>query len=303
MGPRRGLALPASFVSAAFALAFAGGPRDARAFCRASTCESGVRCEPATDTDCGTPLSWERACIGVSVHSKASAFFSASEARGAMLAAFAAWEDASCGGLRPGIHVEDLGYVSCGRVEYNSKAGNANTLLFHDDVWPHETGPHNIALTTVTFDTKTGEIFDADIEVNTASYTLTLTEPTADYDLLSVLTHEAGHFLGLAHSPSVDATMFSVYSPGTTEFRTLSADDASGICATYPPHGPETCNPIPRHGFASACGDDQVPNDCAFSPQIEGDSRSGSGFLGGLVTLLAAAVLRARAARRAPAAR
>jgi MYXO-CTERM domain-containing protein len=293
MGARRAPLLPllASIACIASFALVSLAPRSASAYCRATTCESGVRCEPATDSDCGVALSWRRACIGVSVHKRDSVAVSARDAQAAMLSAFAAWEGVSCGGVVPGIHVEDLGFVSCGQVEYNGKAGNANVLVFHDDAWPHVSGPHNIALTTVTFDTKTGEIFDADVEVNSASYTLTLGDTTSDYDLASVLTHEAGHFLGLAHSVSTDATMFAVYSPGTTDFRTLSADDASGICATYPPHGPETCNPIPRHGFSSLCGSEQVPSDCAFSPGNEGSRGSTSLALVGLVAL-------ARSARR-----
>ena len=39
-------------------------------------------------------------------------------------------------------------------------------------------------------------------------------------DLLSVLTHEAGHFLGVAHSSESAATMFPSYDNGSIELPT-----------------------------------------------------------------------------------
>jgi hypothetical protein len=74
------------------------------------------------------------------------------------------------------------------------------------------------------------------------------------YDLLSILTHEAGHMLGLSHSPVSEATMKIDYVPGDKGLRSLHQDDIDGICTAYPA-GPEgTCDPTPRHGFASDCG-------------------------------------------------
>ncbi len=79
----------------------------------------------------------------------------------------------------------------------------------------------------------------------------------------------------------------------------IGEDDIFGICATYPPRSfdRETCNPIPRHGFSSLCGSEQVPSDCAFSPGNEGSRGSaprGVVVLGALVGLGALA----RSARR-----
>jgi len=261
--------------AAAFLAVFAliAAARDASAYCRATTCDtSGVRCDPPTAEDCGEPLRWKRSCIGVSVQEDGTSQLVRKDVRGALLAAFAAWETADCGGTTPSLHVEDLSYIACGRIEYNSNGGNANAIIFRDGKWPHTSGPHNIALTTVTFDTGTGEIFDADIEVNTFQYSVTLSDTTNDYDLLSVLTHEAGHFLGLAHTPSTDATMFSVYPSGSVDFRSLSPDDTNAICAAYPPADtPSECNPIPRHGFASECAAEQPGGTCATASRPSED--------------------------------
>jgi hypothetical protein len=265
----------------------------ARAYCRATTCADGARCDPATPADCGEPLRWDRPCIGVSVQEDGSSQIGAEAARDLLLEAFAAWEGADCGDTRPGVHVEDLGFVACDAVEYNGSSGNANVLVFRDGAWPHPSGLHNIALTTVTFDAESGVIYDADIEINSGAYPLTVGPVTSDYDLPSVLTHEAGHFLGLAHSGAPEATMNAVYPEGTTDFRTLAPDDALAICVAYPPaDAPGRCDPIPRHGFSPACAADQTEGDCAVRPPARAPSARA-------LAVLAAAALAALTARRA----
>src|SRR6185436_12882868 len=96
---------------------------------------------------------------------------------------------------------------------------------------PNSAGTDTIALTTVTYDTEKGDIFDADIEINAAKVdgvvvnNFTTSDTDVDIDLLSVLTHEAGHFLGIAHSGVSDATMYPQYAPGNTALRDLTDDD------------------------------------------------------------------------------
>jgi MYXO-CTERM domain-containing protein len=59
--------------------------------------------------------------------------------------------------------------------------------------------------------------------------------PYNTYDLQAILTHEAGHFLGLAHSVDTSAIMYAFYSPGSIH---LTPDDVAGICTIYPPLAP-----------------------------------------------------------------
>jgi hypothetical protein len=120
----------------------------------------------------------------------------------------------------------------------------------------------------VTFDPDTGELYDADMEINaTTSVPLTVSGPVppGGYDFESIVTHETGHFLGMAHTPDARATMYARYVQGSTSMRDLSEDDVSGICAAYPPDGSRTtsvgspvaegvCDPTPRHGFSTQCG-------------------------------------------------
>jgi hypothetical protein len=154
---------------------------------------------------------------------------------------------------------------------------------------------NTLALTTVTYNPDTGEIYDADMEVNTAEYKIVASDvPKADeYDLRSILTHEAGHFYGLAHAPDVEATMYASYDGGETKKRDLAPDDVCGICAAYPPVRTATCDTTPHNGFASACGTPPAPKSSSgcHCNVVSSDS-NGDGSLAALAFALLAVVTR-----------
>src|SRR5262249_43161433 len=157
------------------------------------------------------------------------------------------------------IKVTEAAPVNCKQHEYNQKAGNANIILYHDDLWPYEGTNNTLALTTVTYNLDTGEIYDADMELNSADNDFTVGDTNVDFDLLSIVPHETGHFLGLAHSHESTATMWPSYDPPTTNLRHISADDIAGICAIYPPGSDRTCcDATPRHGFSPDCAAQQT---------------------------------------------
>lgn len=218
----------------------------------------------------------------------------------AVRAGFAEWSGQSCTDL---ALVETPAGSTSRRVGYVQGAANENLVVFRRS-WCKNVVPaghacltatapdqscdtifncfddqllsrSTIALTTVTYSPSSGQIFDADLEINAwgganGSVTsasgpsdgwyfscLSPTPGTSDcqmygdvgcdaMDLQNTVTHEAGHFIGLAHPCEVgeagnecvqaDAptTMYPRASMGEYEKRSLDPDDRSGVCDVYP---------------------------------------------------------------------
>ena len=287
-------------------LALGLAPRSAGAFCRTASCPDGVTgtaCTPSVkDCSGGVPIAWGSPCVSFWLQKDASSRIDLATAKQVFDAAFATWMDASCpGGGTPHIRIGYGGTVACNEHEYNQKTGNANAIIFRDDGWPYQGGGNTLALTTVTYNLDTGEIYDADMELNSAGTGFTTADTGVVFDLPSIVTHEAGHFLGIAHSAVSDSTMFPDYKPGSTTLRDLTADDVSAICAAYPPGGaiPSTCDTTPRHGFESDCyaggsgddggcdGDTKTDGCCTVAPGAGG--KRGSPSSGAVAIALGAA--------------
>ena len=94
--------------------------------------------------------------------------------------------------------------------------------------------PGNTAfgVTTIWYNTSTKYIFEADISINTA-YSYFVSLAGTGYDLISVMTHELGHALGLADCTDTEATMYGYMNPQETKKRTLATDDLNGLNALY----------------------------------------------------------------------
>jgi MYXO-CTERM domain-containing protein len=54
------------------------------------------------------------------------------------------------------------------------------------------------------------------------------------YDVWNTTAHEAGHFLGFAHTNVPGAVMFPTVSIGDLSKRSLHPDDVDGVCTVYP---------------------------------------------------------------------
>jgi len=239
-------------------------------FCRTMTCDPNdpkQHCEIDRNLCVlsGKPLAWPSNCVTIGVQKLGDTKdgYGYDEVAGVVQESFAPWMAADCGTGNPSISVQMIGPIECGVSEYSSDRANANIVIFREDEWPYVGAGNAIGLTTTRFDTKTGDLWDADIELNAYSARLRIGAPNGSADdLQSVLTHEAGHFLGLSHSSDPNATMRAIYDPRTdgTSFRTLEADDVAGICAVYPPERePATTSCENRHGFSEQCAADQPP--------------------------------------------
>jgi hypothetical protein len=282
----------------------------ALAFCRTTTCDTCVQPIVGCVTE-GLPLRWGTDCASYDLQQKASEQVSLAVATNVADRSFSAWTQVICPdtGAPPSIRVLDRGPVVCDEVEYNDPnaaqsphvGGNANIIVFRDADWEksnESVDPKStLALTTVTFSRSTGEIFDADIEVNSAKL-LSAADPVSpeSYDLQSILTHEAGHFFGLAHSrePCDGAdcpTMMASYVKGSTAFRSLEIDDIRGICDVYPvgrTAAASACTPM--HGFAGECGLPKPPKSGCSIVSAGGPDSGGLGVWVGLGWAFMAAV-------------
>jgi hypothetical protein len=157
-----------------------------------------------------------------------------------------------------------------------------------------------IAVTLVSFDRMTGEILDADIELNErgdanpTGFHFTVATPTPDdADLSTILLHEMGHFQGVGHSDVSLAVMWPQAGLGE-ERRDLRYDDALAICAVYDPTNRPSegvCDTTPRGGF-----DPGGSQGCQCNAQRGSFGRAGV-WVG--VVLLSLAATRARSRRRA----
>ncbi len=311
------------FLSVAIAPLLALIPKSAHAFCRTTTVAIPTTYAP-DQKGCwseGVPLFWRNQCVGYSLQKAAGENIPYPVASDVMDAAFNRWAVVPCpqasadGHVSVSIRPFDNGPVACTKVEYNANASNQHVIVFRDAKWPHPGDQYNtLALTTVTFNTITGEIYDADMEVNTADQPITADGKVLPdgYDLESIITHEAGHFYGLAHSENLRATMYPQYQHGTTLMRSLSHDDVEGICAIYPPNGKRnvgtsvdksgqidatSCDPTPRHGFSTLCKDEQPSRKKSFLP-CSAAARSPGRSVSSVAMVIASASMAAVAAMR-----
>ena len=254
LGRRLVSALVPRLVSVSLAAALVCVAGEAAAFCRTTTCTKGCESDFDGCPSTGLQLWWKTACVGFALDPQLTQNLPPEATRDALRKAFAAWADLDCGGgKRASITFTQQPDYPCHRAWYRSDGPNVNLVVFKDDDWTYRGIDGTLAKTTVTFDSKSGEILDADIEVNAAYNNLSVGDGKVAYDLQAIMTHEVGHLLGLAHSSDFEATMFASYDPGTTALRTLAPDDVKAVCAAYPPGRSAVCDPTPRGGMASDC--------------------------------------------------
>ncbi len=284
-------------------------PEQADAFCRTTTCDESISCDDAPKECCridsegcivgGKELYWPTSCISFSTDKKGSVLrnISAEQMSETVENALSVWlEQVDCGGSRPTLSCANLGLSECGVPTVNSqgKYGNTNEWLFSDSTEQllnssinnsQVISSNTLALSTVSFDYTTGEIFDVDVDFNSAEFEFSNNPSETSFDLASVVAHEAGHFLGLADPFMPTSTMALSAVPGDTSKRTLTSDDKQGICDIYAAELPNQTNSCePEGGYSTACVEKQ--SGCSLGYSAQSSSTSTLWFLLGTILLM-----------------
>jgi len=203
-------------------------------------------------TEVGKRIRWSVPAVQMQMDPEFERFLGPGDAYASLAMGFEAWR-----GLprvpdliiRPGTP-DTLGH-------HDGRATNGIYLLRD---WPYEAA--KLAVTIVTYEMDTGRLLDADIVVNGKADFAVLDEPVkgakAEYDLPAVLTHEAGHVLGLGESNSgQEATMWPYARPDDIDKRSLDEDDENGAIESYqsaPPPAADGCGPSTVGGRAGSRG-------------------------------------------------
>lgn len=235
----------------------------------------------------GPSLAWFDRTINFAFNSAGTAELSNSDAFNAIRQSFQVWQNMqlrsdqkpSCTDIFPAnaitttnIAFNELPQTNLDFVGYNflTPSKNRNVLMFRDNSWPYSTNniasSDVVAMTTVTYNRLTGEIFDADIEFNSADFVFTVGDNNIQTDLMNTASHEIGHLLGFGHSTQTDATMYASTQEAETQKRYLTCDDAAILIFRYPA-GSNTigyCNPP-----TNACGQCAAPNPLAYHPVLD----------------------------------
>jgi len=251
-------------VSALFSLAVLVIARDASAFCRTTTCEPNSEDCRRNEDGCvrdGVPLRWKELPIVYRFHGDMTDKLDASGARAAVRSAFDVWENVECSRGRTSLRFREGSDIDVGKSLGSKQAAEKFGIYFRDERWPHDDAEESLALTTQIYGKTSGNIEYADIEINTAdtSFRLSDAEGTDKVDLQAVVTHEVGHYIGLAHSNDPESIMVARYcasadrcGESTDDARGLSEDDRKAVCTLYPPSQGQSEAPPPAAGCAQA---------------------------------------------------
>ncbi|HEY3355413.1 MAG TPA: matrixin family metalloprotease [Polyangia bacterium] len=220
-------------------------------------------------TDDGRPLHWPAAAVRYQLDPAGGAPVAADAFGAAVDAAFAAWATVPGGDL-----ALEPGPAAAGGFGYDPDGPNANVVRWELENWDYE--PDAVMLTFTHYRVSDGAIVDADILINGVDHDWRADQGASggfgEEDLQNALTHEAGHFVGLGHSPEhPEAAMFPTVAPGEVSKRRLAADDEAGFAAIYavagagPAAGSEDADPFRARGCDAGGGARRAPGAAAVA--------------------------------------
>jgi hypothetical protein len=200
-----------------------------------------VRATTAINESCSgaaIPLHWPTSSVHYTIDARLPRGLEMAPVEAAIDAAFAAWSNVDCSYL--GVDYD--GSEDAPLVGYSASGNGTNVVTWIEKDWPGKSSTQ--AITALTFSCSDGVVLDADIIVNADDFRFTTDggarhdddgdDADRERDLQNVLTHEAGHFVGFAHSPDPESTMYAWVFPGETAKRDLTSSDVAGMCQAYP---------------------------------------------------------------------
>jgi hypothetical protein len=284
----------------------------ARAWCQMTSCSRRPSptepCVIASPPEC-FPLVWRRPCTSLSLSTMGSRDLDDDTVRTILRRSLDTWENVDCGeGRSPGLSVDVLASTNlCTRAGHNVEGRNVHSVIFVAEGWedPRMHDPRAFAVTLVWHDPRSGEIWDADMEINEARGPYGRCPDSPEdacpgglVDLENVTTHELGHYFGVAHTADDPrATMWASAETNETHKRTLEADDVEGLCSIYAQGTlTEDCNPTPRGGLGVDC---EPGSACSCrAPGVRSATRTASAWLALVATFAIAVRARMRARGR-----
>ena len=250
---------PRLLIIAGLSMAMLTAAREAAAFCRTTTCDVNTEDCRKNARGCirdGVPVVWAKLPITYRFYRKGSKKIGDNDAlRKAVKRAFETWEKVECQGGRTSVRFVQGADVTTDKPLNKKEGPTPFGIYFRDSEWPHNDSDESLALTNQIYGVRSGTIDYADIEVNTANNEFSL-DGADGIDFQSVMIHEAGHYLGLAHSNVDDSIMVARYCQNAercngdvASLRELSDDDRDAVCAVYPPSRDD--DPPPDTGCAT----------------------------------------------------
>lgn len=247
---------PSSLSSVIFVPGLVGGvlfSGTADAYCLLHTCKDVSESEAAQSLNLepyacertngciseGHQLYWDSKCLtfGVSGLNTSGLNLSPEDFRDIVEDAFKVWEGVDCGGGKtPGFSAQGVGIVEANGGFFCEAEPYANLSVW-SLVTRWDRAGNALGYTSSTHNRRNGEIFDADVELNLNKIRLDNENSPRDYPIVlgRIIVHEAGHFLGLAHSEDEEAVMYASYGTHDLFTREVNQDDIDGICELYPP--------------------------------------------------------------------
>jgi MYXO-CTERM domain-containing protein len=229
--------------SLALLLSLAGSAGTAHGYCRTVTTQDPAETMCGLCRSDGIPLHWATSQPVYHLNLQGFPGLTTEQVRLAAQQSFAEWEAVECNGAPVGFSFwEGAQTPARGKVgEGSTPLANTNVIAYLTaDEWRAAgMSPEAYAITGVWFAKSSGEIVGADILFNGTMGPYALCPDSgcpddAAVDLRNVLTHEIGHFVGLAHSDVPESTMACNAMRSDVDKRTLSDDDRAGLCAAYP---------------------------------------------------------------------